>query len=78
MEPANRFVFNIPVQGSDAVVELDLIEATPEEWAQMPESVEKTWTLVKDRHQNRLFAARLLGVPIVQVVPGPLTAGTAL
>jgi hypothetical protein len=47
---------------ADEIVESDLIEATPEEWEESPESKTGAWSAWKE--PGRVIANRLVGVPV--------------
>lgn len=57
-----RYRFNHAAAGE--IVESDLIEATPEEWEDCPESKTGAWTVLIDG--RRVLANRLVGIPIVR------------
>lgn len=58
----DRYSFNIIVEGE--IVESDLIEATPEEWKDAPESMTGAWSVLFDSDNSRILANRLVGVPV--------------
>jgi hypothetical protein len=56
-----RIRFNHVVAGE--IVESDVIEATPDEWEDFPESKTGAWSVHKN--SDRVIANRLVGVPVL-------------
>ena len=70
-----RFNHIIVVDGTNEIVESDVIDATIKEWEESPESKTGAWSVSVNLETGNVRANRLLGVPVV-IYPARTPAAT--